>query len=280
MSKLRKEKMSRTCITRRDFLTEGSTAAAAGVIVGELLGNVATYGTEITPAAASVSPMADTDDQAKTASTPEWHMNATVIEACSCPMFCQCYFNKSPAAHHEHGGKHFCRFNNTYKVNKGSYGSTKLDGAKFWLTGDLGEDFSQGKMDWAVIYFDKSLSKEQRHAIAHITSHLFPVKWKSLTTAEGVIDTWEFNNDTAVALLDGGKTGEVRLKRFPGMTNEPIVMKNLKYWGAPRNDGFSMMPNEIVAYRVGANAFEFKGTTGFIVTWDISSKDVKRAVMP
>ena len=29
---------------------------------------------------------------------------------------------------------------------------------------------------------------------------LFPVKWKSLTTAEGNIDKWEYDNDTAVAL--------------------------------------------------------------------------------
>src|SRR5438874_688872 len=29
---------------------------------------------------------------------PKWAMNATIIEACSCPMFCQCYFNEEPAA--------------------------------------------------------------------------------------------------------------------------------------------------------------------------------------
>ena len=30
---------------------------------------------------------------------PDWKMNATIIEACSCPMFCQCYFATKPAAH-------------------------------------------------------------------------------------------------------------------------------------------------------------------------------------
>src|SRR5439155_14317150 len=69
-----------------------------------------------------------------------WSMNATAIEACSCPMFCQCYFNTKPAGHGEHaehehgangaGAEHFCRFNNAYKVNRGHYGTTKLDGAK------------------------------------------------------------------------------------------------------------------------------------------------------
>ncbi len=221
-------------------------------------------------------------DKTMATSTPDWHMNATVIEACSCPMFCQCYFNTAPAAHHDHGQgeKHFCRANLAYKINKGKFGNVSLDGAKFWIASDLGGDFSKGQMEWAVVYFDKSLTKEQRDGIAMITGYLFPFKWKSLTTAEGVIDKWEFNNDTAVATLDGGKTAEVRLKRFPGMSNEPVVIKNLKYWGAPRNDGFVLMPNDVEAYRVGPNAFEFKNSNGFMITVDISSKDIQPASMP
>jgi hypothetical protein len=220
----------------------------------------------------------------KMAASPDWHMNATVIEACSCPMFCQCYFNTSPAGHHEHGSseaKHFCRANNAYKINKGHYGQTNLDGGKFWVATDLGGDFSKGQMDWAVLYFDKSLSKEQRDGIATIVGHLFPVKWNSLTTAEGSIDTWQYDNDNAVALLDGGKTGEVRLKRsVVSNTSDPVVIKNLKYWGAPRNDGFVLMPNTVEAYRVGPKAFEYKGTNGFMLTLDISSKDVPATPAP
>jgi hypothetical protein len=211
------------------------------------------------------------------ASEPDWALNATVIEACSCPMFCQCYFNPKPAGHggHEgHGAAHFCRANNAYKVNRGHYGATKLDGAKFWLAGDLGDDFSDGEMDWGVLYFDKALTKEQRSAIETILGHLFPVKWRSFKTAEGSIDKWAFTKDEAHALLDGGKTGEVRLKRFPGMTDEPVVIRNLVYWGAPRNDGFVLMPNEVEAHRTGPKAFEFKGTNGFMLTLDITSKDV------
>ena len=53
-----------------------------------------------------------------------------------------------------------------------------------------------------------------------------------------------------------------------------MVIKNLKYWGAPRNDGFVLMPNEVEAYRVGPKAFEFKGTNGFMITIDMTSKDL------
>ena len=60
------------------------------------------------------------------------------------------------------------------------------------------------------------------------------------------------------------------------MTAEPIVIKNLAYWGAPRHDGFVLMPNEVEAWRVGDKAFEFKGTNGFMITFDITSNDVKK----
>jgi hypothetical protein len=39
------------------------------------------------------------------------------------------------------------------------------------------------------------------------------------------------------------------------------------YVAAPRNDGCVLMPNEVEAYRVGPNAFEFKGTNGFPSQW-------------
>ncbi len=206
-----------------------------------------------------------------------WALNATVIEACTCPMFCQCYFDSKPAGHHQHDGKtsHFCRFNNAYKINKGNHGATRLDGAKFWISGDLGGDFSHGQMDWAVVTFDKAMTKAQRDGVAAMLPQLFPVKWNSLTTAEGSIDKWEFNNDGAHATLDGGKTAEVKLVRQQGNANTamPPVIKNLRYWGAPRNDGFVLMPSELQAYRVGPKAYESKGTNGFMLTLDMNSKD-------
>ena len=219
----------------------------------------------------------------KTAAASDWALNATIIEACSCPMFCQCYFNSKPAAHgeasgHAHGGggEHFCKFNNAFKVNHGNYGTTKLDGAKFWVSGDLGGDFSKGQMDWAVLTFDPGVTPEQREGIKTILGQVYPVKWNSFSVAQDSKMDWKATRDHAEAKMDGGKVGEVVLNKFQGMTDEPIVIKNLKYWGVPRNDGFIMMPNEVEAYRAGDKAFEFKGTNGFMITIDINSKDAKK----
>ena len=215
----------------------------------------------------------------------DWSMNATIIEACSCPMFCQCYFNDEPAGHSEHagmegmshgGGEHFCKFNNAYKVNKGSYGGIKLDGAKFWLAGDLGADFKDGEMEWAVLHFDPSVTPEQREGIKAVLGHVYPVRWKSFTLGQDAAMEWTATKDDATAKLDGGKVGEVVLHRSKvGMTDQPVVIQNLRYFGAPRNTGFIMMKNEVEAYRAGDKPYEYKGTNGFMITLDINSKDVK-----
>jgi hypothetical protein len=217
---------------------------------------------------------------AATAAPPAWEMNATIIEACSCPMFCQCYFNARPAGvgccskpDDPELAKRFCRFNNAFRVNKGVHNGTKLDGIKFWIAGDLGSDFSQGQMNWAILHFDPAVTKEQREGVKEILGALYPVKWQNFTVGRDAAMEWNGGKDRSVAKLDGGKLAEVVLKRNQGMTDEPIVMHNLKYWGAPRNDGFLMMGNEIEAYRDGTRGYEFKGTNGFMITVDINSND-------
>lgn len=214
------------------------------------------------------------------ASGPAWDFNATIIEACSCPMFCQCYFNSRPAGvgccskpDDPLLATRYCRFNNAFRVNRGRYGDVVLDGIKFWIAGDLGSDFSQGQMQWAVLHFDPAVTKEQREAVPVILGALYPVKWQNFSIGRDAAMEWNGGKDRSVAKLDGGRLAEVVLKRNQGMTDEPIVMHNLKYWGAPRNDGFLMMANEIEAYRDGAKGFEFKGTNGFMITVDIRSTD-------
>jgi uncharacterized protein DUF1326 len=211
---------------------------------------------------------------APAAGASDWAVNATVIEACSCPMFCQCYFNDKPAGHHTaQGHQHFCKGNLAWRINSGHYGNLKLDGVKFWLAGDLGGDFKTGQGEWAVLTHERAATPQQREAVRVFLQRVLPLKWKSYAEADGVIDTWQKDKDTAVAILDGGKTAEIRLKRFPGMTSEPIVIRNLPYVAAPRNDGFVLMPNEVEAFRKGPNAFEFKGTNGFTLTVDVNSSD-------
>ena len=217
--------------------------------------------------------------------TPEWSLNATVIEACSCSMFCPCYFSTKPSpgqsGHEGHGmgmGEHYCRFNIAYKVNKGKYGNVDLAGAKVWIAGDLGDDFGDHETEWAEVTFDPAVTKEQRDGLAVIlVGPVYPWKWKSFTIGQDAAIEWKGGTDRAVAMLDSGKAGEIVLVHNPtAMSPEPSVVKNVKYFAAPRNDGFILMPNETEAYRRGDNKFEYKGTNGFMLTLDINSNDVKK----
>ena len=101
-----------------------------------------------------------------------------------------------------------------------------------------------------------------------ILGKVYPVKWASFQMGADAPISWQHQagSDDAHAMLDAGKGAEVILKNS--------VNKNLKYFGAPRNEGFVLMPNTVEAYRLGAKPYEFKGTNGFMITLDITSKDV------
>jgi hypothetical protein len=214
--------------------------------------------------------------QPRPSAPSDWSLNATIIEACSCNMFCPCYFGTIPSAHgHGSMAEHFCRFNMGYRVNDGRFGAVNLSGVKFWIAGDLGADFSKGA-NWAEITFEPSVSKDQRTALTTIIPHVYPVTWKSFTIGADAPIEWTATNERAEARLDGGKAAIVVLRKNPGMTSDRVVISNLRYFGAPRNTGFILMPNEIEAYRVGKNPFEYKGTNGFMITYDITSKDVMK----
>src|SRR5712664_2441801 len=93
---------------------------------------------------------------------PLWRMKADYVEACSCHLFCPCYFNK----HAEHP---MCEFNMAVSVREGHSRETNLAGAKYWLTGDLGDEWGTAKKaSWVVVSFDPSTSKAQRDALAPI----------------------------------------------------------------------------------------------------------------
>jgi hypothetical protein len=162
---IRKQKVQIEPVTRRSWILR--FALAFGIVV--VISLVFWW----------YSPPPENRRMTVTPPVPQWSINATLIEACSCPMFCQCYFNTKPAAHHEHGKgeTHFCRGNLAYRVNKGQYGTESLSGVKFWVASDVGSDFSKGEALWAILYFDPSVNNRQLKAVQTILSHLMPVKW-------------------------------------------------------------------------------------------------------
>ena len=217
--------------------------------------------------AAQATPVVDED----------WTLNVSVLESCSCPVFCQCFFTgKPPASHEAHGGmQHVCRFNQAYQVNTGHVGPVRLDGARFWLVGDAGDDFDKPKLDWAVLTFDSRLTPERRTALLGAIQHLRwyrPERWKSFAIGPSAPIEWAADNKGAHATL-GGSIAEVKLTTLHDLNTSPVTISNMGYFGYPRNNGFVLMPSDLIAYRQGARAFEYKGTNGLLTTVEMNAHD-------
>jgi hypothetical protein len=215
-----------------------------------------------------------------TAPLHAWSMDATVIEACSCPMFCPTYLGGAPVSHHDDANQtdeRYCRFDRAIKVNRGHYHDVSLDGAKFWIAGDLGPEVGKAA-PWAVVTYDRALTDAQRDAISQIVAKLYPIQFQSLATDEADL-TWVLGPGAAHALLNNGHTAEVALEKGGfGQDGKAPVIADLRYWAASSNTGFTLMPSTILSNRAGTTPFEYHGTSGFVTTFEIHGDDPAPAV--
>jgi hypothetical protein len=205
------------------------------------------------------------------AAKPDFDITASYIEACSCDMFCPCYYNTHPTIH---DGVQYCRANLVLKVDQGHYKDVKLDGAKVWISSDLGSDWSTGKDSWAVVTFDPSVSAEQKKALGDIIGQLYPFKWTWLKTDTAAF-AWKVDTKTGVAeakRADG--MGDVILERVP-QRDDPAretVVHNLHYWNAQSNNGFRMWKTKHEYYEGQGQKIDYSGTNGFLITIHFSGQ--------
>ncbi len=193
---------------------------------------------------------------------PRLTVELDLIEACSCPLFCQCFLGRMPAKQ-DAAGNCYCRFNTAFRVVRGRWGETSLDGAKFWVAGDLGACTTQER-EWAVLVFDQETSPAQRQGIRAFVDRLYPFPWRSLETTEAEIG-WEASEDGASASLDGGLTGGLDLTLLPAARDpgRPVLLENLPYMRTQSNDGFHLMPCRRAWFRAGNAPFEIGDCNGF-----------------
>ncbi len=205
------------------------------------------------------------------AAKPDFDMTASYIEACSCDMFCPCYFN--PHSTHKRDGHYFCEANLVMKVDKGHYKDVKLDGVKVWVATDLGHEWSQGKIDWLALTFDSSVTQAQKDAMLDILPKLYAPNFQLVGIDAASIE-WNIDKakGVATARLPDGK-GEVILDRWKGPdASKESVLSNVKYFNAQSNDGFRMWKNRHHVYNNHGKKFEYSGTNGFLVTIHFSGQ--------
>jgi len=187
-----------------------------------------------------------------------YRITATAIEACSCPLFCSCYYNTEPS------GGHMCEFNMAQKFAPGSHwGSVDLSDVVVWISGDLGDHFGDGTTEWATITFETSTSPEQREAIGGWLGKMFPVEWASMETREDEI-TWEDGDSMAKATLGSG-LADIQLAKVIDAAGQQAVVHNTAYWAANSTESF-LLAHSTHHFDGEDHAFSYEGRNGFMVT--------------
>lgn len=184
-----------------------------------------------------------------------WSVKADYIEACSCHLFCPCYFNKEPE------GGMGCEFNNAIKITEGHVGDVKLDGVLVWLSGDLGGDFTK-PLKSAVITVDSSATAPQVEAVKYLIGKIYPYKWEKVAVDRAAI-MWTRSGMDGRALLGKGQA-EVVLTGVKGQDGKPVVVQNLQYWGADKNTGFYLAKSEH-HYKGHGHNYRYKDRNGFFI---------------
>lgn len=208
---------------------------------------------------------------------PKWQVRLQYIEACSCDLFCPCYFNDH--ASHQGTGEHKCTFNNVARVETGKYGDVDLAGLKVWLSGDLGSDWgTKGKAGWLVATFEPSATQKQKDAMMAVFTKIYPVQWASVQFDTSPI-TWSISPDgkTAEAKMGNGK-GEVKLTRAGADPKQPAQVSNTRYMAATWNSPFNLYYSDH-HYKGFGKDYSPKHANGFTITVEMTS-DGKRVVSP
>ncbi len=188
-----------------------------------------------------------------------WRMKADYVEACSCHLFCPCYFNKQAEYPH-------CEFNMAVTVREGHSGDANLAGAKYWLTGDLGDTWgSEKKAKWVLVSFDPGTTKAQRDALAPMILKTYGFEWGELKVQEAPIEILR-SGDIVEAKLAGGQQAYLKLKRESGADGKGVVLKNVKYFDASTNDGFQMYKSIEHRADVPGHKFSYSDRNAFLIT--------------
>ena len=174
----------------------------------------------------------------------KWNMEAEYIQSCNCDYGCPCNFNALPS----HGN---CEALVAYRIRKGSFGGTNLDGVVFaeglWWPKAIHEGNGIG-----ALYVNEGVGPEQRKAVEEIFSgkhgggvfEIFPRTWaKKLPTKTAKID-FHYNAYNSWFKVDG--IGEVHSEQIsnpvsgekfegevvlPGGINwKRAIVTNIKNW--------------------------------------------------
>lgn len=185
--------------------------------------------------------------QGASGKTP-YTFKASLVETCSCNLFCSCFFTGEPSPHP------MCDAQVGLIVREGNYGAVKLNGLKVHYGGTLGKD--------TYLTFEPTASQEQVDAVVNIIKAIYGDYWPNIQVERGPVEVTIAGATASVKT----KNGEVILKRLENgeKKGQPVVINNLTYFAAT-NAGFKLYPSEKHVYTGHGKNFNFSKTNGFLI---------------
>ncbi len=154
------------------------------------------------------------------ATTPHWHIQGALSEACTCSPPCSCNFGEGPSPND------YCHLICVFGIKQGDYNGLKLDGLKFAAASGNG-----GK----VLYLDEKATPEQRPGLERIArivtqqgvgrddlSAAARRQWKAILYVPITQEVGPRGNKVALGTVGGFKAGYI----FGRDPNKPVVVEN------------------------------------------------------
>ena len=151
----------------------------------------------------------------------KWSLETEYIQSCNCDYGCPCNFDAYPTRGH-------CEALAGYRITRGSFDSTKLDGVKFalglWWPKAIHEGNGAGR-----IYIDPGATQAQKKAIEELWSgrhgggvfEIFPKMWSKVFPTRTAKIGWTFKGYDSKFTVAG--VGEVASSHIRNpVTNAPF----------------------------------------------------------
>jgi len=146
-----------------------------------------------------------------TAVTP-YHVQLDQMESCNCPPNCPCQFGSLPTHMN-------CHFLIGYRIQKGTFGTVRLDGAKFVVICLYPGAIHEGN-GTAVLFVDESLTEAQTEAIGQILSGRHGgMPWEALA---GTVSSFEGPIRANIEMTVDGTRSSFRIPGVLELRQTPI----------------------------------------------------------
>ena len=199
-----------------------------------------------------------------------WHMRGDYLEACNCDYGCPCNFNGFPS-------KGSCEATVVFKIEKGSHGTTLLDGLSVYEVVKWPGAIHDGNGVGAV-FIDEKATEEQRDAIIRIITAQdgglpFEILASTVSEVKGpffVPITFESNSTKTRVAVEGAEA-ELTPHTNP-VTGEEHEVHTVLPGGFLWTDGLAAK-SKVNVSKVAGVEFDWTGQNGYFAKYEWSNEE-------